>query len=125
MTEPPPENGRFYRIEVARPARRLRCFSAETKAALVAEASEPGAVVTAIARREGLDPGQLFRWRAEARRRAVSLQDKLPEHRPREATCGAIEIEVDGVTLRIPAGTSRETIWAAVEAVIDVARRPR
>jgi transposase len=38
------------------------------KARIVAEALEPGANVSAIARRHGLRPQQIFTWRREARR---------------------------------------------------------
>ena len=47
----------------ARPLRGRRGWSAEAKARLVAESLAPGANVSAIARREGMAPSQLFGWR--------------------------------------------------------------
>jgi transposase len=53
------------RVEViTRPERRRR-WSAEQKQAIVAESLAPGAVVTEIARRAEIGPGQIYRWRRE------------------------------------------------------------
>lgn len=47
--------------------RRLRqTYSAAFKAQLIAEASEPGATVAAVARRHGLNHNLIFKWRREA-----------------------------------------------------------
>jgi transposase len=40
-----------------------RRFSLEQKLAVLAEASAPGAVISAVARRHGLLPAQVFKWR--------------------------------------------------------------
>ena len=48
------------------PERRRR-WSAEQKRAIVAESLAPGAVVTEIARRAEICPGQIYRWRREIR----------------------------------------------------------
>jgi len=44
-----------------------RRWSDEEKAAIVAEAAFPGANVSAVARRHGIKPSLLFRWRRKAR----------------------------------------------------------
>ena len=44
-----------------------RHWSDEEKAAIVAEAAFPGANVSAVARRHGIKPSLLFRWRRKAR----------------------------------------------------------
>lgn len=44
-----------------------RRWSDEEKDAIVAEASFPGANVSAVARRHGIKPSLLFRWRRKAR----------------------------------------------------------
>jgi transposase len=44
-----------------------RRWSEETKAAIVAESFDEGAVVAQVARRHGLRPQQLFDWRRELR----------------------------------------------------------
>ena len=55
------------RIEVITGPERRRRWSAEQKRAIVAESLAPGAVVTEIARRADICPGQIYRWRREVR----------------------------------------------------------
>ena len=50
-------------VEVLGRVERWRRFSLEQKLAVVAEACAPGAVVSAVARRHGLLPAQVFKWR--------------------------------------------------------------
>src|SRR5690349_12199437 len=47
------------RVEVITGPERRRCWSAEQKRAIVAESLAPGAVVTEIARRAEIGPGQI------------------------------------------------------------------
>ncbi|WP_172626818.1 transposase [Bradyrhizobium ivorense] len=54
------------RLEGA-PRQLRRRWSDEFKAQVVTEALEPGASVSAIARRIGIHPSQLFAWRRDAR----------------------------------------------------------
>ncbi|WP_280984926.1 MULTISPECIES: transposase [unclassified Bradyrhizobium] len=49
------------------PSGRPNRWSDEFKAQVVTEALEPGASVSAIARRIGIHPSQLFAWRRDAR----------------------------------------------------------
>ena len=51
------------RVEVITGPERRRRWSAEQKRAIVAESLAPGAVVTEIARRADIGPGQIYRWR--------------------------------------------------------------
>jgi transposase len=53
------------RVEVITGPERRRQWSAEQKRAIVAESLAPGAVVTEIARRAEICPGQIYRWRQE------------------------------------------------------------
>jgi transposase len=53
------------RVEVITSVERRRRLSAAEKARLVAAMSEPGAVVTEIARREGVVASLLYRWRRQ------------------------------------------------------------
>ena len=55
------------RLELFTGAGRRRTWSADAKAAIVAESFEPGVSVSAVARRHGLSPSQLFTWRRLAR----------------------------------------------------------
>jgi len=58
---------RPHRIEVITGVERRRKWSAQEKAAIVAESMAEGAVVSEVARRHGLSPQQLFGWRASMR----------------------------------------------------------
>ena len=51
------------RVEIITGPERRRRWSAEQKRAIVAESLAPGAVVTEIARRLDIRPGQIYRWR--------------------------------------------------------------
>ena len=53
------------RVEVITGPKRRRRWSLEQKRAIVAESLAPGAVVTEIARREEICPGQIHRWGRE------------------------------------------------------------
>jgi transposase len=55
------------RIEVITGTERRRKWSAQDKAAIVAESLAEGAVVSEVARRHGLSPQQVFGWRARLR----------------------------------------------------------
>jgi transposase len=55
------------RIEVITGVERRRKWSTQEKAAIVAESLAEGAVVSEVARRHGLNPQQLFGWRARLR----------------------------------------------------------
>jgi Transposase len=51
---------------------RRRAWAADEKARIIAESYAGGETVSAVARRHGLTPQQLFGWRREARQRAES-----------------------------------------------------
>jgi transposase len=113
------------RIEVITGAGGRRRWMAEDKARIVAETLEPGAVISAIARRHGLSPQQLFGWRREVRKRSA-LQSAQPkfvpailESEPGRVACAAaaIELEIDGVTVRIGEGASAATVAAVIRAL--------
>ena len=59
------------RLEVFTGSGRRRAWTPEEKARIVAESYESGDKVSAVARRHGLSPQQLFGWRRDAQRRAV------------------------------------------------------
>ena len=68
ISAPMPEARNCQVIEhlEARPLRGRRGWSAEAKACLVEETLVAGANVSAIARRAGMAPSQLFGWRRQA-----------------------------------------------------------
>ena len=108
------------RIEVITGPERRRRWSAEQKRAIVAESLAPGAVVTEIARRVEIGPGQIYRWRRElgvghgfAQVLIAAVGD--------DAGCPAvpaIEIEFAGkARLRIPASIPAGLAVAVVKAL--------
>ena len=65
-------SGSVQRVEVFTGTGRRRRWTAEQKAAIVAETYERGETVSAVARRHGLTTQQLFTWRRDARRAQAS-----------------------------------------------------
>jgi len=108
-----------------------RRWTAEDKARIVAETLEPGAVVSVVARHHGLTPQQLFGWRRAARTPGVPIEGAVPKfvpavlepepaqrrRRPRAPGVAAIELEIDGVTVRIGDGARPRTIAAVILAL--------
>jgi len=88
------------RIEVITGVERRRKWSAQEKAAIVAESLAEGAVVSEVARRHGLNPQQVFGWRARMRdavRGSASSSPATPafvpaivENEPRPPTAPAL-----------------------------------
>src|SRR3712207_7354572 len=58
----------YRRIEVLTGPGRRRKWSDDDKARIVAETTQPGAVVTEVARRWQVSPQQVFDWRRQARK---------------------------------------------------------
>jgi transposase len=125
------------RLEVFTGAGRRRKWSDEDKARIVAEIVASGDSVCAVARRHGLSPQQLFGWRRQLRESAtrhseaeelqfvpavVDVVTNAPAlRRQRKAPrckskpdIGTIELEVDGVTIRVGRGADANTIAAIV-----------
>src|SRR6266478_8591371 len=68
LPKPKPEAVR--RLQIFAGTGRRRAWTAEQKARIIAESYETGETVSAVARRHGLTPQQLFGWRRVALRRA-------------------------------------------------------
>ncbi|MEK1854512.1 MAG: transposase, partial [Phyllobacterium sp.] len=84
------------RLEGA-PRQVRRRWSDEFKAQAVADALQPGASVSAIARRIGIDPSQLFTWRRNARERVAALPATVndgPLSVGATSRCPAVEITI-------------------------------
>ena len=133
------------RLEVITETGRRRWFSKDDKARIVEETLVPGAVVSEIARRHGLTPQQVFTWRRQARRlptpmaddppfvpavvdamtpvAAVGHERKTAQRKPkqdvgaRRCDAGGIEIEAEGVTIRVGRGADVAMIAAIVHAL--------
>src|SRR3982751_3383771 len=131
-----PERAR--RLEVFTGAGRRRTWPADEKAALVAESYAPGRTVCGVARRHGLTPAQLFTWRRLARRVRLPVPEPPvrfvaavgappsgppppPAPQPRRARqpgpVMGIEVEMDGIVVRIGSGASPQAIAAVIRAL--------
>lgn len=130
------------RLEVITGTGRRRRFSKDDKAGIVEETLVPGAVVSEVARRHGLSPQQLFGWRRQARQplEATGGEDarlfvpavvdtplSAPAGRSRgrkrarrpDGVSGIIELEIDGVTVRVGRGAEAKTVAAVIRALKD------
>jgi transposase len=65
--------GRYERVEVITGVARRRRWSAEEKLRMVNELSRPGATVSLVARRNGINSSLLFKWRKLARQGAFGV----------------------------------------------------
>jgi transposase len=129
-----------HRLEVFTGAGRRRTWSDEDKARIVAEIVASGESVSAVARRHGLSPQQLFGWRRELRVSQTALshaeelqfvpavldtalsspsvrrQRKMPRGQI-EPGAGMIEVEIDGVMVRVGRGADVKTVTAVLRAL--------
>jgi transposase len=122
------------RFEVFTGAGRRRDWSEEEKDRILAESYRGEMSVSAVARRHGLTPGQLFTWRRQVRKQAEpavppmfvpAVVDRAVEPAPspqktiaRQAPpIAAIELEVGGAMVRIASGTDAATIAAVIQAL--------
>jgi transposase len=130
-----PEATVLRRLEVITGTGRRRQFSAAFKAGIVEETLVPGAVVSEVARRNGLTPQQVFTWRRQARQPVAEgpkfvpavVDRALPARpaggRPRKRThqvdgsFGSIEVEIEGVSVRIGRGAQAKTVAAVLRAL--------
>ena len=80
----------YPRAEVLGRVERRRRFSVEQKLAVLAEAMAPGASISQIARRHGLVPAQVFKWRRLAELGVIGLPgaSELPSFVAVEITRG-------------------------------------
>jgi|HigsolmetaAR202D_1030399.scaffolds.fasta_scaffold36551_1 transposase len=112
---------RLRRVEVLNGVERRRKWPDETKFAIVAEALEPGVVISDVARRHDINPSQLFGWVRQFRGEvlAASRQPHAPRPplfvptvldpapapvtKPARAPCeaAAIEISIGPATVRV------------------------
>jgi transposase len=127
------------RLEVITGTGRRRRFSKDDKASIIEETLAPGAVVSEVARRHGLTPQQLFGWRRQARqpleatggegtRAFVPAVVDMPaapaghgrtrkRARRADGVPGIIELEIDGVTVRVGRGAEVKTVAAVIHAL--------
>lgn len=111
----------------------------DDKAGIIAETLEPNAIISEVARRYGLRPQQVFAWRREARKQAASVQQDSPAFVPAvvaapttEPTAkrrgrpwkqkavrdaGVIELEIDGIAMRVGRGADAKTVAGVIRAL--------
>lgn len=121
------------RLEVFTGAGRRRGWTVEQKARIIAESYGSGETVSAVARRHGLTPQQLFGWRRVARQQreagtcdgtsaftpvlveAVSSSAEAP-------ACGSrstvIEIVIGAATVRIVPGSDAATLQTVLRTLL-------
>ena len=79
----------FSKVEVITGVARRRRFTTEQKLAVVAETMQPGMSISYVARRHGLSPSLVFRWRqlmSEGGKEAVRVdEDVVPASRGPQA----------------------------------------
>jgi transposase len=121
----------YRRIEVLTGPGRRRKWSDDDKARIVAETSEPGAVVSQVARRWQVSPQQVFDWRRRARKALaaaaaeptfVPIVAETPAPLPEPAASPArptpsIEVKLAGAVLRVPSGIDVDLLTAVLRAV--------
>ncbi len=133
------------RFEVFTGMGRRRDWPPEVKTSIVAESYSGQETVCAVARRHGLIPSQLFTWRRELRKQlegqgltlpvarlsapafVPAVIDPLPANAPspptrrprkrRHRTASAVELEIDGVAVKIARGADAGVISAVIEAL--------
>lgn len=117
------------RIEVITGAGRRRRWSGDAKAAIVAESYEPGASVSAVARRHDMSPSLLFLWRRKSQQVGGPAIVGRPEPlfvplKVADVTAAnvrpdlaAIEIEVCDVRVRITGRVDGTTLREVLSAI--------
>jgi transposase len=117
---------RVERLEVISGPTGRRRWPDEVKARIVAETLESGVRVNDVARRHGVQPQQVTSWRRLARqgKLAIPADDEvdfatLMVEAPEAAIerAATVEIEAEGVVIRLQADTPAERIGAIVRAL--------
>jgi transposase len=124
-----------HMLEPPRPVRRLelitgtggrRRWSADEKARILEEAMAPGAVVSEVARRNGMSPQHLFTWRRQAKCEAdhhplaftpVIVAPDTPQSTPPVRREAVIEVAVAGAVIRVPSGADGATLALVLQAL--------
>ncbi len=97
-----------------------RRWSGEFKEKAVAEAMVPGANVSVIARRIGVEPSQLFGWRRKAvREGSISVLEPQPESPVGSTQCksAVVEIIIGAAVIRVNATIDEEALRRVLRAV--------
>lgn len=127
MSAPMSDDRSFHVIEAVAerlegaPQRVRRNWSEAFKTRLIAETLAAGANVSAIARREGIAPSQLFGWRRQAIHKGMvaGLNAGCGPHfaEVETAATAMIEIVLDGVVVRASAEVTEDHLRRVIRAV--------
>jgi transposase len=128
-----------HRLEVFTGTGRRRAWTAVQKACVVAERHFSGAKVSVVARRYGLTPQQLFRWRRQAQQVLREAEKKSSQafapvivEQCRQAkdvsivptesggSSYMIEIVIGAATVRVAPGIDAASLQAVLRAVMAV-----
>jgi transposase len=130
------------RFEVFTGAGKRRDWPPEVKVSIVAESYSGVETISAVARRHGMIPSQLFTWRRELRKQMEAQGLALPvapdrpplfvpavveppsaksAKRQRRSSPGVVELVIDGVAVKIGRGADERLI----RVVIDALKAPR
>lgn len=139
-----PASRSAQRFEVFTGAGKRREWPPEVKASIVAECCSGREGVSAVARRHGLDPSQVYAWRRDLRKQleaeGLMLASPEPEafafvpaliapssvsdpalprrtRRRRRAKDAAVELVIDGVAVKIGRGADTDVITAVINAL--------
>jgi len=122
------------RVEIFTGAGRRRDWSDEDRASIIAESYAGFDSVSGVARRHGLAPSQLFTWRRLAREAEIDTAMFVPAVLAEPANgapgtpelltggrssrvVGLIEVELNGVVIRIGQGADTKTVVAVLHAL--------
>lgn len=127
------KGGGYRRVEVLTGPGRRRRWSDDDKARIVAEATQPGVVVSEIARRWHVTPQQVFDWRRQARKALVAVltpaepafvpivpmgQVVMSDPAAPSARSGwTIEVRLAGAELRVAPGTDVALLTMVLRAI--------
>ncbi|MBB4861029.1 transposase [Novosphingobium chloroacetimidivorans] len=133
------------RLEIFTGAGKRRDWPPEVKVSIVAESYSGQESISAVARRHAMYPSQLFTWRRELCKQMQAqgpalpatpagpplfvpavLEPSLPSdagpvsrrpRRRRRSSPAAVELEIDGVAVRIARGADKRLIAAVIQAL--------
>ncbi|WP_366556473.1 IS66-like element accessory protein TnpA [Aquibaculum sediminis] len=126
----------YQRVEVITGRRQRRQWTADEKAEIVAASAAPGACISDVARRYGVNRGLLTSWRRQAgiskrggrRDGQEFVHVVMEEPAPQEAAAPAPEHRPDRIDVVVDGGhavLSGDVDLALAVAVIGALRRPR
>jgi transposase len=112
----------FHEVTVIEGSARRRSWSREEKGRIVSESLDPVVSVSAVARRHGLNPNQLYTWRRQFRDEAHRVAEGRGEcgsGDPGAAGTSAsmIEVILGDVTVRVGAGVEASALRRVLKVV--------